>query len=446
MYIESLNIKQFRCFEEAAMEFQYPGRSLKEGQATPRLPNVNLLLGDNGTGKTAVLKAISLAVLAPIIDTTGYRPYYLVRLAKEQSHEVDMAGLDVVYRYAKLSVNLSIHAQEETYIHGAIWANFEERRISLASSIQNRLSTEKIIPPYQSVDYLEQLTAGLFDENSPVFFLAGYGATRRIESSETFDSAMRSKARGLRYQRVAGLFEDHFGLTAVNAWRVQLQDQNRLQEGVDLLNRLLPCDVQLYFRSGKEMMFDIRGTLLPFDALSDGYRTFIGWVGDLLYYMCRVTPEGMALTDLRGVVMVDELDLLLHPAWQRTVVESLATTFPNLQFFFTSHSPLVAGTLEAANIFVTETDPETSAATIKPGKERILGLSADQILTSPYFDLATPRAPDAVNQMNDLARSAWEGDEDASLEFLRRLTEGFEPAQVLSTADTTNFTVQESPE
>jgi hypothetical protein len=83
--------------------------------------------------------------------------------------------------------------------------------------------------------------------------------------------------------------------------------------------------------------------------------------------------------------------------------------------------------LEAANIFVTEQDPQTGAMTLQPGRENVHGLSADQILTSAYFDLPTPRAPDAVNQMNDLARSAWAGDPAASEEFLRRLTEGFEP-------------------
>lgn len=193
------------------------------------------------------------------------------------------------------------------------------------------------------------------------------------------------------------------------------------------------------------MMFEVRGTSLPFEALSDGYQAFIGWVGDLLYYMCRVTPKGKKLTDLRGVVMVDELDLLLHPAWQRTVVESLATTFPNLQFFFTSHSPIVAGTLEAANIFVTETDPETGAARVHPGKQRIHGLSSDQILTSPYFGLPTPRAPDAVKQMHELARDAWGGDENASLEFLRRLTDGFEPVEATAPSASANSNAQATP-
>ena len=278
----------------------------------------------------------------------------------------------------------------------------------------------------------------LFDENTPAFFLAGYGATRRVENTEKFDSNARNRSRGLRYQRVAGLFEDYVSLVPVDVWRIELEEQQRLAEGIELLNAVLPTDVRLHFEDAqkKSVLFSVRGTLLPFGALSDGYRAFIGWVGDLLYQMCRVTPAEHKLMDLRGVVMVDELDLLLHPAWQRTVVEALATTFPNLQFFFTSHSPIITGTLEAANIFVTETDPETGASIVVPGQERVHGLSADQILTSSYFDLPTPRAPDAVNQMNDLARDAWAGDENASLEFLRRMTEGFEPVTSAALAST----------
>ena len=199
----------------------------------------------------------------------------------------------------------------------------------------------------------------------------------------------REKSRTLRYQRVAGLFEEAITLTPVSAWWNEFQQKGRTQEGLSLLNALLPGDVRVVENTTKvgaqpatEIGFNVRGTLLPFPALSDDYRGFVGWVVDLLYQMSQVTPSEHKLTDLCGVVIVDELDLLLHPAWQRTVIETIATTFPRLQFFFTSHSPIIAGTLEAANLIVTEVDEETGQIKIDKSREQVYGLSADQVLSS----------------------------------------------------------------
>ena len=139
----------------------------------------------------------------------------------------------------------------------------------------------------------------------------------------------------------AGLFEDGVSLAPVSVWWQEMRSRERTTEAVRLLNRLLPEDVRLQesINSDSEFLFIVRGTPLPFPALSDGYRAFVGWIADLLLQMAHVTPPTHRLTDLCGVVIVDELDLLLHPAWQRVVIEQLATTFPRLQFFFTSHSP-----------------------------------------------------------------------------------------------------------
>jgi hypothetical protein len=424
MYIESLSVNQFRCFETAEMKFQYPGRR-HGSRPAPRLANVNLLLGDNGTGKSAVLMAAALAVLAEIIQSTGYRPYFLVRRAGAEYEPDDPPqGIN-----AEIRASLRLHA-EDTYPTPAKWEANGHGASPPSVMGQAVVKRRRALETVESAARVNSAAwEGLFAEDAPAFFLVGYGATRRVENAETFDTSVRDRARAMRYQCVAGLFEDYVGLTPVNVWLAALRTRNRLEEGITLLNRVLPKEVQVSENSlsYKEPRFLVRGTSLPFAALSDGFRSFIGWVGDLLFQLNRVIPASRKLTDLHGVVMVDELDLLLHPAWQRTVIDALATAFPRLQFFFTSHSPIVAGTLEAANIFVTEQDPQTGAMTLQPGRENVHGLSADQILTSAYFDLPTPRAPDAVNQMNDLARSAWAGDPAASEEFLRRLTEGFEP-------------------
>ena len=118
----------------------------------------------------------------------------------------------------------------------------------------------------------------------------------------------------------------------------------------------MPKEASLAERRRADDIFECRGQEVPYSALSDGYRSFIGWVGDLLFQIESATRDDMPLDQVGGIVLVDEVDLLLHPSWQREVVPLIAETFPNLQFVFTTHSPIVAGTLQAGNILIARVD------------------------------------------------------------------------------------------
>ena len=72
------------------------------------------------------------------------------------------------------------------------------------------------------------------------------------------------------------------------------------------------------------------GVSIPFQGLSDGYRAFIGWVADMLFHLCYATPIRKALVDVHGIVMVDEIDLLLHPRWQMKVIPAIARALPRM--------------------------------------------------------------------------------------------------------------------
>jgi energy-coupling factor transporter ATP-binding protein EcfA2 len=403
MYIENFVVRNFRCFDHAGLKLQHPaplnGKVIKEKL---RFPNVTVLLGNNGSGKSSVLKILTIGALGAVIELIGLRPYYLVRRTTSS----------VTHAHLNVTILLEDNRAE---------------RGSLSSRVD-------IIPngSYEKFDAVFPTKLGEaedLEDTSPNRFLVGYGAGRKVQAGE-FNPAERDRNRALRYQRVAGLFEDHYDLVPPYAWLNQVRRTGRLEEALIILHRLLPAGIEVETESDDAPLFRRNGSVpLPYLTLSDGFRGYIGWVLDLLYHMDRVTPKDRKLSDLTGVVLVDEIDLFLHPEWQRLVVPTVANALPNLQFVFTTHSPIVAGTVESANVYVCEWDDESGSATLRQPDESIFGLSADQILTSRYFGLTTTRAPGAESELDSIAERAMKGDREAGYEYLQRLTQGFEETQ-----------------
>lgn len=404
MYIQSLAISNLRCFRNATLMFQYPERA--DGAA---LPNINLVLGNNGGGKSTVLRAIALALLSPVIANSGFRPYRLVRRAPGDPVEAAEIDAQVLLHGPDLDV------KDKSLI----------RQERVTARIRRIRDSERMDGPPEVAAYWDNM----YDDRSPAFFVVGYGASRRVENSSSFDASLRAKSRQLRYQRVASLFEEQVTLTPLGAWLPQLRSENpgRYKQVIHLINDLLPpeCRFQEAQEDG-EFVFEHRGSPVPFAALSDGYRAYISWITDLLYHVLLGAPSGAKLRENRGIVLVDEIDLHLHPEWQRTVVPRLAAALPNLQFVLTTHSPIVTGTLQAENIFVSEPD-DTGASAVHQLRERVHGLSAEQILLSSYFNLETTRAPAAEDELTQLARAARAGDPNVAVAYLRKLAEGASP-------------------
>jgi AAA domain, putative AbiEii toxin, Type IV TA system len=260
----------------------------------------------------------------------------------------------------------------------------------------------------------------IYEDQSPSFFMVGYGATRRVESGDFIESSAR-RTRGLRYQRVASLFEDHVPIRPLQAWYRELS-LARQNEATELLNALLPESLGFTgeFDPKEDQFivnFDDRPT--PFTSLSDGYKAFLGMAGDIVGHLAEVAGK-RSLRDISGIVLIDEIDLHLHPEWQRSVLPSLANALPKLQFICTTHSPLVASTVHKENVFVTDTD-EHGLSTIKQIEETVFGRSAEQILLSSYFGLKTTRSDKFTNEAEKLLSQAAGGDRNAALKFLKRL-------------------------
>jgi len=418
VYIERLKIANLRSLEAVELEFNVPGG--------PGMlySNVNVLLGSNGRGKTSVLRAAALASLGALLSSSsGYVPDALIRRPQAR-RAVGRAALGKLPP-AHMTASLQLDPHELSGPKGKAGPT----AVTLGTDVVMLGSSERLrwhCHPAALTGAVEKLQ---FEERGSAFFIVGYGATRRVEASARVDESARVKSRLRRYERVSSLFEDHLGLMPLSYWLPAYAEANkgRYTQVLHLLDDLLPdnCRIQRSATEtdqGREHLFLMNGVPLPFRALSDGYRAYIGWIGDMLFHVCRGAGSGQKLRDLSGVVLLDEIDLHLHPDWQRSVLPTLAKALPQVQFIVTTHSPLVVGSLEGRNLFVL--DDENGATVVKRLPERVHGRSAEQILLSPYFGLESTRAPEAADKLKALSDKAATGDTQASMEYLALLSGG----------------------
>ena len=418
MYIESITISNFRTFREARIELTHGDRKPTKALPTPKLANVNLLLGNNGLGKTTLLKAISLVALGPAVADSGIYPYRLVRREPDGSPSMDPeseSDLRQPEGVAILKATFKAHPQDRVPV----------RTVQSRITISQRGDLEQLRWAHED----EKIWHPIFSSSSDAFFFVGYGATRRVEKREQADITSRKQSSFARAQRIQSLFEEAYSLLPLSAWLPAFKQENpgRYKQVVDLINRMMGRGHYRFTgeMEDEEYVFERGGLRVPFPALSDGYRAYLGWICDLLYHICITCPSGSKLVDNHGIVMVDEIDLHIHPNWQINLLRVLARALPNIQFILTSHSPLVAGSLEWMNIILMAPGPKQSSRPRRI-KEAIHGLDADQILLTDFFGMRSTRAPAKESQLQKLTENAREGNVVAAKELLRELNKGME--------------------
>jgi predicted ATP-binding protein involved in virulence len=138
---------------------------------------------------------------------------------------------------------------------------------------------------------------------------------------------------------------------------------------------------------------------VPLRQLGYGYQTLITWVTDLANRMAERYPHSPDPLGEAAVVLVDEIDLHLHPRWQRQLMDFLTNRFPKVQFIVTAHSPLVAQASADANLVVLRR--EGDQVVIDNDVDNIRGWRIDQILTSGLFGLKSARPPQLENLLSE---------------------------------------------
>jgi predicted ATP-binding protein involved in virulence len=130
---------------------------------------------------------------------------------------------------------------------------------------------------------------------------------------------------------------------------------------------------------------------VPLSGLSLGYQTLIAWMVDLASRFLESFGDRDNPLAEPAIVLVDEIDLHLHPRWQRELMGFLSATFPATQFIATAHSPLVVQAADQANVVLLRREDDHVVVENKPGQVR--NWRVDQILTSDLYGLPSARPP-----------------------------------------------------
>jgi predicted ATP-binding protein involved in virulence len=168
-----------------------------------------------------------------------------------------------------------------------------------------------------------------------------------------------------------------------------------------------------------------QGSEQPFSNLSDGQRNVLALVGDLAVKVVKLNFNELgdeSIIKTPGVVLIDEIDIHLHPNWQRVVLEHLRTTFPNLQFVATTHSPFIVQALREGELISLErqTIPEVGNRGINEISKGLMGVNHPE--TSGRYQAMKAAAKTYLLTLEEAAKAP----EQKLQEYLDRLSQGID--------------------
>lgn len=335
MKIRQLELKNFRCFDQKTFEFS---------------DHFNVLIGDNGKGKTAFIEALVIIVGTFLSRFTGvYEPNIFISKSRIQDSDIrEVRNERVEYVFpVEIFCKAIINKVEID------WAN-SLRRIHNAHA--------RSLSPITFADNLRIQVEQ--DKTTDLPLMAYYGTSRLWGVKKTpqeLDNMKKSPVRQNRFWGYTDSLEPRSNL--ILDWfrfeDIQIllgQESFMIHEAIS--NALATCAIDNWTSMNYDANEDtlvvrsLDGKSQQFVKLSDGVKNMIGMVADIAYRSAVLNPhlEVNAPKETQGVVLIDEIDLHLHPNWQRRVVDDLKRTFPKIQFFATTHSEHIIQSLREGEL------------------------------------------------------------------------------------------------
>lgn len=325
MRINFLEIKNFRKFKSQFFSFH---------------PQFNVLIGDNAKGKTQVLDAISiiLGVYQSKLLCVSQRGIKTEEVRVEERSVSDEEGNVQNRRASCYPVEIRARLTYGDKIFEQNCVKTEKGRTSFG---KDRAFAQSAKKDYESV---------ASEKSIDLPFLGYYGVGRLapiLKHSGDPESVEHTT------DGYVGSLDPRNDVKTIQSWlkRRQLIQMETEKKDVPFelvrqaIRSMIPNNPDVYYSfqyDDVSLKYD-DGTRENFSNMSDGFRSMVSMTTDIARRIAIMNPHlgTKALEQTKGIVLIDELDLYLHPKWQRRVVYDLKKTFPSLQFIVTSHSPFI---------------------------------------------------------------------------------------------------------
>ncbi|MCP4664271.1 MAG: AAA family ATPase [bacterium] len=363
MFLKQIKIANIRGIRDLKLPFTDPAGEIRKW---------TLILGENGTGKSTLLRAIALVLagrdaLPELVD----EPDSWVR-----------AGC----KSGRIGATLVTKTGDERGI---------ELRIRRGAGHGELIDENR--------ESLEELDRAL-RHSARNYLVVGYGVSRRL-AEERFAFSKAEVFRQPRAQSLASLFVSDASLVPFETWAMDLDYRHK--GGIALVRsafRAFLPDVEFakIDRDNRQLLFKTPDGTVPLRYLSDGYQNVIAWCGDLLHRITTIFEDYKQPLHARGLLMIDEIDLHLHPVWQRELINFLSERLPNFQILATTHSPFTAQQAGEGVLFGlrrTSRGPHLEPFAGEPRK-----LLLHQLLMTPVFGSLTMNSREVEQQREEYRR------------------------------------------
>lgn len=412
MYVKSIQLENVKGFKTLQLEFERPDRTFH---------GWTVLVGGNASGKSTLLKALALCMLGPdagrqlLVSPTGW----------------------ISPKAPRGEARVKLHLDKKVdFFKGGGAPPAGEFEAGLRWSVdlkEHRENREQLTPEFRALEFrnakksrIQTAERGPWNPNAAGWFCAGYGPMRRLSGSSS--ESMRFSVAGGTMSRFVTLFREDAALSESEAW-LKLNHSRQLEsnstdlalllDGVQKLlgDGLLPHHMKVTRITVDHVYVkDGRGVELPLRDVSDGCRSIYATVLDLIHNMAEVygsaglfaeDAAGRVVVRKPGVVLIDEIEVHLHPKWQRDIPEWLKIHFPEVQFIVSTHSPLVAQAADPNGVFVLPSQDEVGRLPRRLDEheyEKLRLRRAEKTLLGTAFGLRTTRSKWANDRIAEWKR------------------------------------------